>query len=63
MSNIEKKLDALINALGFDVEIIQTNVLFSPKNEREGFGSGIGIRPCLPAHIINNYKLTKRAKQ
>ena len=60
MSNIEKKLDALINALGFDVEVIQTNIVSPPKNEREGFGSGIGIGSCRPAHIINNYKLTKR---
>jgi hypothetical protein len=60
MSNIEKKLDALIDALGFDVEVIQTNIVSPPKNEREGFGGAIGMGSRPPSHIIYNYKFTKR---
>ena len=45
MDNIEKKLDALIGALGFDVERINVN---PRKNDR------------FPSDPIYDYKLTKR---
>jgi hypothetical protein len=45
MNNIEKKLDALIDALGFDVEMIDVN---PRKYDR------------YPSEPIYDYKLTKR---
>jgi len=46
MSNLEAKLDALIDALGFDVEEVYRYVSYKKKEE--------GINPSI------EYKLTKR---
>jgi hypothetical protein len=51
MNNTEKKLDALIDALGFDVETVSVgnHEIFKATN----------LRPAIVQEIFN-YKLTKR---
>ena len=60
MTNLEKKLDALINALGFDCK---RNLDIKHVYRREDLqGNGEAKLYALPESIIDNstYKLTKR---
>lgn len=60
MSNCEKKLDALIDALGFDVkEVVSKKFLYNAKDMHP---SGNPISGAVPSVTFENadYKLTKR---
>jgi len=54
MNNTEKKLDALIDALGFDVEAVSVGNYELIKAK--------GLRPAIVQEVFN-YKLTKRKEK
>ena len=56
MNNIEKKLDALIDALGFDVEEVETPVKVT---SYEASKPAVMIERTL---YTNSYKLTKKVR-
>lgn len=57
MNNIEKKLDALIDALGFDVEeVVHTDTIIDPT----GVFDWLGVNPTATTVTNIDYKLTKK---
>jgi hypothetical protein len=64
MNNTEKKLDALIDALGFDVEVIETITLSGKPLEKPDMtpGAFLPVEASDLRDIIRviDYKLTKR---
>jgi hypothetical protein len=60
MNNCEKKLDALIDALGFDVEVNTTYTSIYKKKDVNC--SGDPVNGAMPERMYEktNYKLTKR---
>lgn len=60
MNNLEKKLDALIDALGFDVEEIETQQKMYSRDDIDDKGQP--KENAMPTHIFVNaeYKLTKK---
>lgn len=62
-NNLEKKLDALIDALGFDVEETDTQQRMYSKDDVDDKGQP--KENAIPTHIFINseYKLTKKVSQ
>ena len=58
MNNTEKKIDALINALGFDVECVSKTYINGQLYR--GDGSVIPISPMDSVFCDVDYRLTKR---
>jgi hypothetical protein len=63
MNNTEKKLDALIDALGFDVEQIRTRDNETYNHDLKAYGGMLGMMPANGRdYIRTEFKLTKRDK-
>jgi hypothetical protein len=63
MNNTEKKLDALIDALGFDVEEIRTRDNEAYNHDLRAYGGMLGMMPANGRdYITTEFKLTKRDK-
>tara|TARA_R110000772_G_C13203340_1_gene430287 strand:- start:40 stop:366 length:327 start_codon:yes stop_codon:yes gene_type:complete len=61
MNNTEKKLDALIDALGFDVEEIRTRNNEAYNHDLKVYGGMLGMMPANGRnYITTEFKFTKR---